>query len=319
MFQILKYIAGYFTILTGIIFSGYSVIMSLLMIKNEYSSYNTPNTVKVIYDHIIKDMWICNENIIWKNKQCPKGVIIGRKFIAYVDMYRNGINMDLEITVHTFRFFKNTFESSIINNISEIEQGEMFNNSCIELIPLLYKKDVNYNSYWEIMNVIPFRSLNDVPEKSIETCSNIMNIIKNQNYIGGVYLLSGPPGTGKTMTTRLLAVKLHASICLDFNPTRPANKLLSLISSNPPTKNRPIIIVIEEVDKIFNKLGHIVDHNTFSTQVMDKDDWNNMLDFVGMADNVILIITSNITISELRKKYDPSLIRNYRVKECFEF
>ena len=124
MFEIVKYITSYFTIVAGIIFSSYSFCIYCLIIKSEYDSYNTPNTVKVVYEHIIKNMWISNEKIIWKNKQCPKGYIIGRNFLAYVYMYKNGNNMDLEITFYRLRFFKNTFEDSIINNISESEGKE---------------------------------------------------------------------------------------------------------------------------------------------------------------------------------------------------
>lgn len=187
-----------------------------------------------------------------KNQQCPTGFIIGKygKFYAYVHMYKNLNKLDLEIKLYTFRFATRTLETQIIDNITELELGSMSYLQCDERMKLLCKRRVHHDDDWADTDVIPFRSIDHVPAKSIEAASRIQDIITDQRFIGGVYLLSGPPGTGKTMTTKLLAVKLDAAICLDFDPSKPANLLTSIISSHPPTPSHPLIVVIEEVEGV---------------------------------------------------------------------
>lgn len=291
------------------------------MIKTEYDSHSNPNTTKAIYEAICKEMWHCNKRSIWKNKQCPTGYIIGRngQFVAYVHMYKHRHYMDIEFKLYTFRFASKTLETDIINNITELEQGSMAYLQCDQRMTLLCKGNVHHDDGWVPTEVIPYRSLDNVPQKSIDACSTILHIMAEQEHIGGVFLLCGPPGTGKTMTTKLLAVKLNASICLDFDPSKPANLLTRVITSHPPTHSQPLIIVIEEVDKVFDRFGNVKDHDEYRTQVKDKNDWNNMLDYVGMLENVIVILTSNFTIQKLRSRYDHSLTRSFRVNKCIEF
>jgi hypothetical protein len=313
---------NYGTVIIGFLFSLYAFCTKFLMIKSEYDSYSTPNVVKKIYSLICDEMLFCNKKVIWKNKQCPSGLIVGKggRFIAHIDMYKGRNDMELEIELYTFRCFKNPIESLVVDNIAEIEQGALFDKAAVmQMIPLLYKRDVQHDSSWGTMDIVPFRSYDEIPKKSVEVCEAIMERIKDQGYFGGVYLFCGPPGVGKSMTTRLLAVNTNATLCSDFNPSKPANKLTAVISACQPVKNNPMIIVIEEVDKVFARFGNITEHNKFSIQVKDKDDWNNMLDFVGMVNNVVLVLTSNMSLVQLQRKFDLALTRNYRVTECFAF
>ena len=322
------WLVNYGTFIIGILFSLYAFCKKFVMIRSDYDSYSNPNTAKAVYELICKNMLFCNKNVIWKNKQCPAGFVMGKggRFFARVDMYKGRNDMELEIEVYTFRFLKNAIDQQIIGRIAEIEQGSLFEvgggmggGRCIEVIPLLYKKDVQHDSCWSTMDIVPFRFYNEVPARSSEVCEAIMGRIERQGYIGGVYMFSGEPGKGKSIAARLLAMKLKGTLCVDFNPSKPAYKLTSVIAACSPSRRTPLVVVIEEVDKVFGRLGAIPDHGTFSIQVKDKDDWNNMLDFVGMASNVVLVLTSNMSMGELKESFDPALVRNYRVTECFTF
>jgi hypothetical protein len=93
--------------------------------------------------------------------------------------------------------------------------------------------------------------------------------------------------------------------------------LNSLYSKVEPTKANPLIILIDEVDIIFNKItiDLFVQHKSIPTEVHDKITWNRLMDHIqaGIYPNVILVLTSNLTRSEICSKYDNSFIRPGRV------
>jgi DNA polymerase III delta prime subunit len=197
----------------------------------------------------------------------------------------------------------------------------LLNATCVEPIQALMRRGLTHDAGWQQTSVLPFRSLSHVPHQTVSTCDTILEHIREQRYIGGVYLCSGRPGVGKTMTAKMLTMKLSGTVCLEFNPSKPANTLFSIISACPPTEKNPLILVIEEVDKVFDHFGNQQPdcHATFVTQVRDKDDWNNLLDYVCSIDNVVLLMTTNLTMPELTSKYDRALVRNFRVTRAFEF
>ena len=86
----------------------------------------------------------------------------------YVDMYKSRCEIEIDIELYTFRFLKSSIETTIVENIAEIEQGSLFDStSCDANIRLLYKKDVQHDSSWEIMDIIPFRYYKDIPDRSL--------------------------------------------------------------------------------------------------------------------------------------------------------
>ena len=92
-----------------------------------------------------------------------------------------------------------------------------------------------------------------------------------------------------------------------------------IIASSPPNASSPLIVVLEEVDRIFEQFGNVEEHPSLITQVKNKNDWNNLLEYVHSIENVVLILTSNMTIKELGTKYDPALTRPYRITQRLAF
>ena len=112
-----------------------------------------------------------------------------------------------------------------------------------------------------------------------------------------VAYIHGEQGTGKSIVPILLAKKFNASLCIDFNPTDPGDNLDLIYNSVCPTKERPLIIVFEEVDIMISKIhnGLVKKHKSIPTSVLDKTGFNTMLDWIdrGLYPFVILIMTSN--------------------------
>jgi len=133
-----------------------------------------------------------------------------------------------------------------------------------------------------------------------------------------VVLLTGAPGIGKSMLCRLLAQKLNASLCEDYNPCSPkATTFTDLIQTHiQPTAAAPTVLVFEEVDVIIKQIhdGLIAPHPEFNIPVRNKTDWNNFLDRIdyGQYPNVILVMTTNKPRAWF-DALDPSYMREGRV------
>ena len=131
-----------------------------------------------------------------------------------------------------------------------------------------------------------------------------------------VAFLHGPPGTGKSMVGLLLADSLGGKICSNLQPWQPGNTLVTLHNEASPTKERPLIVMIDEVDIALMKIhcGSITPHKNIPIAITDKSSWNRFLDEInrGMYPWTILLMTANRGPDFVRG-LDPSYIRAGRV------
>lgn len=131
-------------------------------------------------------------------------------------------------------------------------------------------------------------------------------------------LLYGTPGSGKTVTAFMLANKLKGSFTNTLNLTNPGVKLSPLYISASPSRDKPLVIVLEEVDVMLCKLhaGSIepTSHAGAPKYLHDKPSWNKFLDELnmGMFPYIVLIMTTNKT-PEFFDELDPSYTRKGRV------
>ena len=147
--------------------------------------------------------------------------------------------------------------------------------------------------------------------KSIEKIYNIDN--------KGTFYIHGKTGIGKTMVGYLVAKQLGGSYCDSWNPTEPSDSIDLIYSEILPTVTNPLVLVLEEFDKIIDSLdGDIPKHKWLITQVYNKTSWNGLLDKIalGIYPNLILILTSNKTPDYFNKK-DASYIREGRVDKIY--
>ncbi len=130
-----------------------------------------------------------------------------------------------------------------------------------------------------------------------------------------VYLY-GKVGVGKTYLAYLLCKELNGTLCDTFNPTSPGDYLQDLYSYTQPSKEKPLILLLDEVDITLTSIHNdkVYKHKNVPVQIHDKVTWNNFLDKIGMGiyPNIILILSSNKPISDINNM-DTSYLRNGRV------
>jgi Cdc6-like AAA superfamily ATPase len=134
-------------------------------------------------------------------------------------------------------------------------------------------------------------------------------------------LFYGPAGIGKSNIPLLLARKLmetckKVSYVDTFNPTDPNDSFSTLYTRVNPSKDKPMIVVLEEVDIIIMELHQkeIKRHDNLNIQIKNKIDWNKWFDRFdrNMYQGVFLIMTSNKSI-EWFNDMDMSYFRDGRV------
>ena len=123
------------------------------------------------------------------------------------------------------------------------------------------------------------------------------------------------------LSTLLLAKQIGASYCDTWKPTDPGDSLSKVYSTISPDKEKPLVLVLEECDKILFDIlsGNIQPHKHIPIQIREKCDWNGMLDKttdLGFYPHLILILTSNVPIEKINEK-DKSLLRQGRIDKSY--
>jgi hypothetical protein len=120
----------------------------------------------------------------------------------------------------------------------------------------------------------------------------------------------------------LTAKLLNGSLVRSFQPTQPNDTIASLYASISPSKNKPLIIIFDEIDIMFEKIysGKVEQHRDIPTQIYDKPSFNRFLDDIDLGviyPYLIIVMTSNLSAQQIEESYDPSYIRKGRVTERY--
>lgn len=178
--------------------------------------------------------------------------------------------------------------------------------------------DIKYTKY-------PYHPLTyEVRQPQQSAIRDIMRSYNEKKYC--VALLHGKPGTGKSIISIILAKHLiqcglEVSLVDTFKPWEPNDSFTMLYHTINPTREKPLIVVIEEVDKVIDMIHNTImkKHDHFPTMVMCKGDWNSFLDKFDRRryTHVFFIMTSNRDITYFND-LDPSYMRPGRVNVIAE-
>ena len=157
-------------------------------------------------------------------------------------------------------------------------------------------------------------------------------IIEDFNERGyNVSLISGKPGIGKSMIPYFVARYLlnnekcenitDVAFIDSFCPIQPGDGFYSLYTKTSPTENRPLIVVMEEIDIIISNIhtDNVPIHKYILIELANKTQWSQFFDKFAIRrfPHVIFIMTTNKPLSYFNE-LDTSYMRQNRVNTIFE-
>ena len=281
------------------ILSSLSILWTLLMIPFIYFGY----TLYIVNDYNVITI-IC-KNIKYstlRNEQDePYGFFISKNFCGYIE--QNTDNSDSILyclcTASQFKELQKKSDSIVTEND--------------QFINLYTRKGNYYHLHYTKRDLVCTNFIAKPKQEDI-----ISNIIEHYNeHNTSVIMLSGEPGTGKSMMGALIAKKLNGSLCKTYSPITAGDTLENIYNKANPTKENPLVVLLDEFDIILHSFheNKIELHKDIPTEVYNKITWNNLLDDINMKlyPRLILILTSNLYREQIETKYDPSYIRDGRV------
>ena len=132
--------------------------------------------------------------------------------------------------------------------------------------------------------------------------------------------LHGNPGVGKSMIGILLAKHYNGIYCDSFIPWEPNSRMGCIYIEASPSKKKPLIIVLEEIDVVLHKIHNGIElHKNYPILITNKSSWNKFFDGVqiGLYPNIILVLTSNKK-PEVIDALDTAYLRENRINLLLE-
>lgn len=239
------------------------------------------------------------------------GLILSRNFIAYVTE-ENGIRgPNVNIHLFTTKAFYESIKS--LTNEDNYEDQEKTKKDK-KLISILERSTHVFNNTYRTVKV-NYSHIDERPHQA-EVIDKIIAKYQSSLTHKCVVFIEGTPGTGKSMIANLLAKRLDSPFTSEFNPTDAGDSLRSVIQEAMPSKKKPVIIRLDEIDIIFRKVieNKVEKHKHIHTMVTDKISLNAFFDNFdqGRYQNIIVIMTSNLTCQQI-DDMDPSFMRDGRV------
>ena len=238
-------------------------------------------------------------------KKDPQGLVVGRWFISIITPQKVGNwrteGIAFRIIIISLSSFspKSQSQSQITDNKSTIE--------------ILASPTADVHAQWQRQQMNYYGRNNSLQNKIVNKIIKLANksFLNNFPY-GCVVLVSGQPGTGKSFISQILTKKLNGILCNTYNPTQYGHSIDEVYFNVGPTKDKPLIILIDEIDnKIQFKKENKV-HEWLSKDVKDKSSWCNLMDKISCMNNLFVIMTTNLSFDEL-DDIDPSYFRKGRV------
>ena len=284
----------------------FQCILHICFSYNMYIIENKETKIKIMKN--IKNYYCyCYD----ENKDPTRMIVEKMMFPSYF-IYTPEINYEL---IYIFSN-KNTYEELIKEHYSKkeialndehvplksIQHDNTYDNNCQEILnqnAISYLSfSGSYGHFYINERMINLSKIHDLEwyEYQLMLFKNIMEFYKKNNYCK--IFLNGPPGTGKTFFAYLMAQKLNCYLTDTYNPCDPGSSLNTCYHrAKKISPNKPLIIVLDEVDVLLNKIHNqkIPNHKHYKSEVYDKVTWNQFLDKVsyGLYPYLIVLFISN--------------------------
>lgn len=298
------------------------IIVLQIKIKIIEENDETPQFTN-IYKLINSKIMYSQYTIIKKSSEEHYGLSIGKWFIVFISKLDSGSNKSeinkqeknkiIVIYLYKQEWLENSF------HYEEIKQDNEKDDELLK-VNAFCKKDNWIDGRYELYE---FTIPNSINQSQLDVIDIFYDYyIKNDKRCVGC--IFGPPGTGKTTIAKLLSIKLDGILIYDYIPINSGHSWNKIINESRNNNNKPVIVLIDEVDIILENVSKGIANTNKWTQldIKDKPSWNKWFDFkVNNTDNIIVIFTMNLSYSHLIQKLnnDTSYLRNGRCNIKIQF
>ena len=277
-----------------------------------------------------------NNNIVfdYDDNNNPIGMIIGLNFYNFFNIFKimypiyiifiyNFSYTETEVWLFSTKNYRNIILKENNNEIKTNINNDFENYKSSNLnenknnIDILVKNTIYGDTKYSIKTTIPTIYTLSTEQEII--CNDIINYFNLHSK--GVFYIHGNSGLGKTYLSLIIAKKLNAYYCNTYNPIDPGDSLSYLHNFIEPTKEKPLVVILDEFDILIDKLhnNNIQQHKYYSKEIFNKKSWNQFLDsfdYFNKYPNTILILCSNKNPDYINS-LDKSYIRNGRINKIF--
>jgi hypothetical protein len=206
-----------------------------------------------------------------------------------------------------------------MENLNELDFKEMcIHNDKID------EKHIHYwyreGNYWELQYKKRLLTMDIIPNNKQEVIIKDISLYY-EDFHQGVFFIYGEPGKGKSTLLRFLGHYYKCHICKTFQITDPNDSIEYLYRQVEPTKDKPLIILFDEIDTLIYSIHHnqIQKHKHFPIEVYNKTTYNTFLDNINdcLYPYVMLLLTSNKTKEEIDNETHSCYLRKGRVNKYF--
>lgn len=258
-------------------------IMSLATTTTEYQSNTNKQATNQVLDSLATRSWWLGKTTFADGRQVPE-FAIGIGFFAYTSTSIIERKEVLTVSVTTPKWRK-----PLISDAAATRKDHLV---------VLEQAHTDGWSYWTPVKVpLMVRKMDDaILARSEMIVDRMIEAVRDTNT--NAFVITGPPGTGKSFSARLLAFKMEAALIIDFDPRKSKDCIKHI--SNVSVTDR-IVIVLDECDVIF--------------LTMDKAARNAFLDVINSnPQRFILVMTTNVLLETMWEK-DASLMRSGRMEK----
>ena len=257
------------------------------------------------------------------NDEKGTGYSIGYWYIAHIaSRYRDEIEIWMIATESSYKHLIRDMDEEDDQGMPPVNNEIIANTAKTKTVSVtnkggkaidIYNRFGSYNNLWYRKRPIKNFDFKPRPDQAI-LMKQIQDLYATKKAV--TIFLYGPPCTGKSILGLLLADAYGSSYCNAFSPWEPGDTIGCLMDEVEPTKDKPLIIVWEEIDGPLALIHKGIEpHKNIPILVRNKSSWNTLLDKIqlGIYPNVILLLTSNMPITKINQLMDESYLRPGRM------
>lgn len=297
----------------------FNICLYLLIIFFDINYYvfdgvsDSENTEQMI-EYISKNCNNISLNYLKNGEKLPSGLCFSHKdgYIAYI--FNSNITEHNRCKVNSTIYYLGNLHIDLKKSNISSEDKEKINTISI------WDKDDDYRDSYVHKLTIPFNK--EPYEKQTLIIDKIRDFYQNNDDNYCRTLVYGQPGKGKSYIGKLLANQLNGELATYINLVTPGCGFKRLYKKANPTKDKPLIIQIDELDIIISKVHNETikkEHDWLEIACMNKITYNNFWsEIVPNYPYVIWLCTMN-SLPESIDKMNTCYIRKNRMDLVMEY